>query len=187
MCNDHARRRKPRSSGCRGSLVPGIGVGHPCGMLSKTSFLLAVLWGAHVCAHDIPAMPPAPESLLVGDMLRIDAQRARAAELAKAAQSPALAAHPRGVPGASMANPSSASSAPVPPPVALSAIYGVGAQLYADVLIRGQAVTYVAGRAQPVRIGPLQTAYRLRAIRPPCVQLDTGSKSALELCLGGRP
>jgi len=34
-------------------------------------------------AAGIPAMPPAPDSLLVGDLLRIDAERARAAGRAR--------------------------------------------------------------------------------------------------------
>jgi len=137
-------------------------------------------------AAEIPAMPPAPDSLLVGDLLRIDAQRARAAELAKTAglapmgapgtgfpqisASPAFpsgdVSHP-GIPGLTAVSPE-----PEAPAVSLTAIYGVGTRLHADIKIQGQLVTYAAGRAQPIRASDPYTVYRLRAIRPPCVQLD---------------
>jgi len=153
-------------------------------------------------AAGIPAMPPAPNSLLVGDLLRIDAERARAAELAKAAglapvgapasgfspinaspASPTAGVSPPVVPGLSAVSPE-----PATPAVSLAAIYGVGARLLADVSIQGQRVTYAAGRAQPIRASDPHTAYRLRAIRPPCVQLEPGhGDPVLELCLGARP
>jgi len=177
-----------------------------CNKSRVTLWLLAALASAQALASDIPAMPPAPQSLLVGEMLRIDAQRARAAELAKTAETQAniattsmLAAgapvvdglHPAApapgipVPGLSTANPD-----PVAP-ASLSAIYGVGTRLYADVRIAGQTVTYAAGRAQPIRTSQPRTIYRLRAIRPPCVHLnavaETSATSTLQLCLGDKP
>jgi len=152
--------------------------------------MLLALCSVPARADEIPPMPPAPESLLVGDMLRIDADRARAAELAKAATTPgivipALSANALVVPSLPSAH------EPVPPPASLSAIYGVGKQLYADVRIHGHTVTYAAGRAQPIRTSQPDTLYRLRAIRPPCVRLDAHNAggqpaaSALELCLEG--
>jgi len=160
---------------------------------SRTACIVLALWGVRAHADEIPRMPPAPASLLVGDMLRIDAERAKAAELAKAAPMPgvaipALGASPLVVPSLSQGN-----SEPVLPLASLSAIYGVGKQVYADVRIHGHAVTYAAGRAQPIRASQAQTAYRLRAIRPPCVLLDAQdtrvkpAAPALELCLGGKP
>jgi len=160
---------------------------------SSTAGILLALCSAHARADEIPPMPPAPASLLVGDMLRIDADRARAAELAKAATMPgaaipALEAGTCIVPSLLQSNPE-----PALPLASLSAIYGVGKHLYADVHIHGRAVTYAAGRAQPIRAGQAQTAYRLRAIRPPCVELDAqnarvkSAAPALELCLGDKP
>jgi len=152
-------------------------------------FLLST--GVQGFTHDIPPMPPAPESLLVGDMLRIDATRARAAELAKVPISTSRVADPADVPEPSGASPTF--DALTSPTIALTAIYGVGAQLYADVLIQGHTVTYVAGRAQAIRATASRPTYRLRAIQPPCVQLDgpgAGTNStgtALKLCLGDRP
>jgi len=162
-------------------------------LFAKTACIVLILWDVHARADEIPAMPSAPDSLLVGEMLRLDAQRAHAAERAKAAIMPGAA---MSVPGAgSLVVPSLLQTNPEPavPPASLSAIYGVGKQLYADVYIHGQAFTYAAGHAQPIRASQPNTPYRLRAIRPPCVRLDTrsaGAKlaaSALELCLGGKP
>jgi len=143
-------------------------------------------------ADEIPPMPSAPKSLLVGDMLRIDADRARAAELAKTANAPGIVV-PALATNALVAPSLPSAHEPVAPPVSLSAIYGVGKQLYADVRIHGHAVTYAAGRAQPIRTSQPDTRYRLRAIHPPCVRLEArsaGVKSVaptLELCLGGKP
>jgi len=166
-------------------------------MCNKPWFLGTVCMMLALCslparADEIPPMPPAPKSLLVGDMLRIDADRARAAELAKTASAPGivipvLSTNALVVPGLPSAH------EPVAPPVSLSSIYGVGRQLYANVRIHGHTVTYAAGRAQPIRTSQPDTMYHLRAIRPPCVRLQARSAGVafaapmLELCLGGKP
>jgi len=140
-------------------------------------FISAIALAPQALADPIAPLPPAPASLLVGEMLRLDAKRALENERAKVA--PPI----RTIQATTSTAPYPAKVDP--PAVTLLSIYGVGNQLYADMRIHGQAVTYAAGQAHPIR-GHQQAHYRLHAIRLPCVQLQT-RRIPLELCLSSKP
>lgn len=65
----------------------------------------------------------------------------------------------------------------------LLAIYGVGKNLWAEVLIRQVPVLYRQGHPAPVGIKLSDAVFRLKGITPRCVELESAG-GAEQLCLG---
>lgn len=120
-----------------------------------------------------------PEGDTVRELLRADAQAARAASItprqaADWLRQPAPDARRAAAPSGAAA---SALSVPVDR-IDLLAIYGVGAALQADVSINGVVSRYRAGRATPLASSPGHgEAYVLQGIKVPCVSLQKAGQT----------
>ncbi len=138
--------------------------------------LVSPLGGAGWAA--LPDLPPAPAGQAVSELLMMDARRAIAAEHAKHPLPPSAlsAAHGTASTASGFPQPSGA----VKPAPLLTAIYGVGHRLHAQVVIDGQEALYVSGHARAVTANP--SPWRLKRIAPPCIDLESDNGGAMRLC-----
>ena len=144
---------------------------------------LALATIAHASLATLPELPPAPAGQAVTELLMIDARDAIAAERAKQQTSaqPAQPVPSTGSPTSVTGLPTTMASAtpPVQSGPVLTAIYGVGNRLHAEVLIDGQQTLFANGRPTPV--SSVASPWRLKRIAPPCVDLES-SDGAMRLC-----
>lgn len=144
---------------------------------------LALATSAHASLATLPELPPAPAGQAVSELLMIDARDAIAAERAKQQTSaqPAQPVPSTGSPTSVTGLPTTMASAtpPVQSGPVLTAIYGVGNRLRAEVLIDGQHTLFANGRPSPLT--GASTSWRLKRISPPCVDLESDD-GAMRLC-----
>ncbi|MBV7482367.1 hypothetical protein KW845_05365 [Bordetella sp. BOR01] len=124
------------------------------------------------------------------DLLRADAQAARAARFPRQAVdwlAPQLPGGMVRLPGAPPGNRPDGEPGSIDR-IDVMAIYGVGKALHADISVNGRVSRYRAGHAMPLLGSPLAgESYALLAIEAPCVRLRKAGERYTTCLLNAEP